>query len=157
VQTALFAGIYNQIDRFAGKDMYCSWVRLHYFSELYEQGPYFAEKGVTALLTTDRPAGSYRMGEEVASQLNTFGFSRFNSTNFIRTHFRLEDFANARLSEGEIREEFVRTIKQYGFIVMLAHEYELTRPEVRSMLIQVMNVLKSLGVCNYNQSLQEVS
>lgn len=62
-QVQIFNAIYEQIDRFAGNDMYCKWVRLHYFSELFEQGGYFRNRGVSALLTTDRPVGSYRMGE----------------------------------------------------------------------------------------------
>lgn len=149
-QVKIFDAIFEQIYRFAGVDLCCQWVRLHYFSELFEQGEYFRSRGVSALLTTDRPVGSYRMGKEVASQLNGFGYANYQSTNFIRTHFRLEDFANARLTKDVVYQKFNEVIKKYGFIVMLSHEYELMRPEVRLMLICVLEVLKDMEVKLYN-------
>ena len=152
-QVQIFDAIYEQINRFAGDDMYCRWVRLHYFSELFEQGDYFRKKGVSALLTTDRPVGSYRMGDEIALQLNTYGYTNYQGTNFIRTHFRLEDFTNARLTKEAIKQKLEEVVKQYGFIVMLSHEYELMRPEVRLMLIWVLEVLKDMEVKLYNPSI----
>ncbi len=149
-QVEIFNTIYKQIDRFAGEDMHCHWVRLHYFSELFELGEYFKSKGVSALLTTDRPVGSYRMGEDTALQLNNYGYANYQGTNFIRTHFRLEDFTNARLTNEVIKQKFEKAIEQYGFIVMLSHEYELMRPEVRLMLVCVLEVLGSMKVNLYN-------
>lgn len=83
-------------------------------------------------------------------QLNTYGYANYQGTNFIRTHFRLEDFTNARLTKEAVRQKFEEVLRQYGFIVILSHEYELMRPEVRLMLIWVLEVLKEMEVKLYN-------
>ena len=59
-QMAVFDKIYEQISRFAGKELYAQWVRLHYYSESYELADYFSKYGVTALFSTDREVGSHR-------------------------------------------------------------------------------------------------
>ena len=83
----VFDCIYNEIDRFAGPDLYGKWVRLHYYSEMYEMADYFQQKKVSALFTTDRSVGSHRMPNEVANHLLQFGFAQFEGMNFIRTQF----------------------------------------------------------------------
>ncbi|HMA78755.1 MAG TPA: hypothetical protein VKP88_06540, partial [Candidatus Paceibacterota bacterium] len=120
----VFRKIYDEIDRFAGNDMYATWARLHYYSEMYELAELFHQKRVTALFTTDNPKGSHRMDEAVGEQLVTTGEAHANDLHFIRTHYRLENFANARLDERALHALFVDSLQTYGYVIFYTHEYE---------------------------------
>ena len=149
-QITTFDSIFNQIDRFAGDNMRSRWVRLHFFSELFELGSYFKKNGIEALFLTDNPVVTHRMNETCASRIKEHGCVRYNDTNFIRTHFRLEDFPRARLSKTDITNKFRQCLDKHGFIVMMSHEYELTRTEVRVTLMEVLKILDELEVELYN-------
>lgn len=145
-QQRIFDDIYEQVERFAGKEFFAPWVRLHFYAESYELADYFKNKGVTALFSTDREAGSHRMLPENAKELLTDGFTTHEGMNFIRTQFRLEFFTNNRNTDEDLRRIFKEALAQYGHITFYSHEYEFARAEVRNMIRRVFEVLKSLKV-----------
>ncbi len=145
-QKKVFDDIYREIDRFAGSDMHGQWVRLHFYSESFELGEYFRGHGVTALLSTDRAAGSHRMSDEVKKLLPEQGCAQFQGTNFIRTQFRVEEFTNTRLTEEAIEKLFKDAIERFGYIIIYSHEYEYARAEVRAMMRRTMAMLHKLNI-----------
>ncbi|PJE64581.1 MAG: hypothetical protein COU90_01955 [Candidatus Ryanbacteria bacterium CG10_big_fil_rev_8_21_14_0_10_43_42] len=145
-QIGVFDAIYKEIDRFAGAEARSLWVRLHYFSESFELADYFHENGVTALFTTDKDAMSHRMPEEVKVSLRATGMAEYKGMQFIRTHFRAENFANENADEKVIKKDLSEVLKKHGFVTMLTHEYELVRPEVREVIRTVTPIVKKKGV-----------
>lgn len=145
-QVEVFDRIYTEIDRFAGKESYAQWVRLHYYSESYELAEYFNLRGVQALFSTDRPAGSHRMPEEIKIELNTRGHATYKDMNFIRTQFRIEFFVDSHLDEKGVEELIKSSLDTYGYIILYTHEYEFSRPEICEMLKLVLSVLSKLEV-----------
>ena len=133
-QRAVFDDIYREIDRFAGKQLRAEWIRLHYYSESYELADYFKGQGVTMLYSTDRPVGSHRMPPPLAEVLLREGFVEYKDMNFIRTQYRVEVFTNNRVTDAELREMFLHSLKKFGYITFYSHEYEFARSEVRNML-----------------------
>jgi hypothetical protein len=150
-QELIFDKIYCEIDRFAGNLFYAKWVRLHYYSESYELATYFKSKGVTALFSTDREAGSHRMSELVAKSLLEVGFASYEEASFIRTQYRVEVFTNRRQSEEDLRLLFLESLEKYGYIIFYSHEYEFARSEVRSMTRKTFKVLNELGIKSIEQ------
>ena len=150
-QEIIFDKIYSEIDRFAGRKYYAKWVRLHYYSESYELATYFKSRGVTALFSTDREAGSHRMSELVAKSLLEIGFASYEEANFIRTQYRVEVFTNRRQSEEDLRLLFIDSLEKYGYIIFYSHEYEFARSEVRSMTRKTFRVLNELGIKSIEQ------
>ena len=150
-QKNVFNNIYAEIDRFAGKEYYAKWVRLHYYSESFELASFFKNKGVTALFSTDRDVGSHRMPGDVAKELLEKGCAQYQGMNFIRTQYRVEVFTNNRSSDEDLRRMFLEALEKYGYIVFYSHEYEFTRSEVRSAFRRVFQVLKDLDVVSIQQ------
>jgi len=145
-QEIVFDKIYKEIDRFAGREFYAKWVRLHYYSESYELASYFKSKGVTALFSTDREAGSHRMCEVTAKSLLDDGFATYKEKNFIRTQYRVEVFTNRRQTDENLRSMFLDSLERHGYIVFYSHEYEFARSEVRNMLRKSFQILADIGV-----------
>ncbi|MCB9819645.1 hypothetical protein H6789_03000 [Candidatus Nomurabacteria bacterium] len=150
-QKVVFDKIYNEIDRFAGKSLCGKWVRLHYYSEMYEMANYFQQKGVTALFSTDRPVGSHRMPKEVANQLLQFGFAQFEKMNFIRTQFRVEEMTNSRTTDEKMTALFTEGLEKYGYITFYSHEYEFARSEVREVFRRMFKILHKIGCVSIKQ------
>jgi len=140
-QQKVFADTYKEIDRFAGPRSHAKWVRLHFFSESYELSDYWKIQGVEALFATDKPAFSHRMPDDVKDRLREEGHAEYEGIHFIRTHFRMENFVNEKLSMSDIEKKLTDCLKQYGFVTILTHEYELERPEVRDMIKKVLRYL----------------
>ncbi len=151
-QIEVFDNIYNEIDRFAGRQFYATWVRLHYYSESYELASYFKARGVTALFSTDREAGSHRMPSEIAQSLLQTGFATYENAHFIRTQFRVEVLTNHRDREEDLRGMFEDALLRFGYIIFYSHEYEFARSEVRNMFRTIFKVLDRLGVVSIQQS-----
>lgn len=150
-QKEVFNRIYTEIDRFAGKYTYAKWIRLHYYSEMYELADYFKSKGVVALFSTDREAGSHRMSQEVSNQLIQSGFASFEGMNFIRTQFRVEEMTNKRITDEEMVKLFMESIENYGYIIFYSHEYEFARSEVREVFRRMFKNLHQLGCVSIKQ------
>lgn len=142
----LFDSIYIEIDRFAGNNTYAHWVRLHFYSEMYELAEYFKNKGVVALFSTHREVGSHRMPEHIAKSLNQTGFAKYQNMNFIRTQFRVEDLTNGRASNEKITELLQNALNKYGHITFYTHEYELARSEAREVLRCIFKELHDLNL-----------
>jgi len=145
-QKKSFELIYTEIDRFAGKKAHARFVRLHYYSESYELVEYFRSKGVEALFSTDRDAGSYRMPPETSERLKNTGHSAYKKMHFIRTQFRVEFFKDQKLKKEDIKLLFQKSLKQYGYVIFYTHEYELVKSDVRKLLDQSLESLEELGV-----------
>jgi hypothetical protein len=145
-QIECFDKIYSEIDRFAGRDLYTKWVRLHYYSESFELAEYFATRGVTALLSTDRSVGSHRMPQEVKDTLLDKGVATYLGMKFVRTHFRIEFFANDKTNVIEIGKLLESVLLKYQTAVIYTHECEFTRLEVCESISDTFNALEGLGV-----------
>ncbi len=141
-----FDNIYNEIDRIAGKESYCKWVRLHFYSEMFELADYFKGRGVEALFATDRPVGSHRMPENIKQELLENGSTTYEGMNFIRTQFRVEFFTADRLDRIAIEKNFREALEKYGYIVFYTHEYEILRSEVRQSLRLSLEALSNLSI-----------
>ncbi|MCC6510960.1 MAG: hypothetical protein IT423_17795, partial [Pirellulaceae bacterium] len=98
-QLAFCEQIYANISRLAGGNSKSQWLRFHYFSECYELADYLSGHGVTTLLTTDKPATSYRLPANHTQQLGRDGITRFNNINFVRSHIRIENLLDVENQE----------------------------------------------------------
>jgi len=145
-QIETFEKIYGQLERFVGREHFSRFVRLQYYSESYELAGYFKSRGVQALFTTDKNAGSYRMPAEVASELLAKGYSSHLGMNFIRTNYRVEFFVDESLSEPEVTERFKSTVEKYGFLVFYTHEIEMYKEQGRNMAELMFKTARALGL-----------
>lgn len=145
-QIAVFNRTYDEIDRFAGKNSYARWVRLHYYSESYELADYFTKRGVTALFSTDRSVGSHRMPQNIKDRLNNIGRASHKGMDFIRTQFRVEFFADDNLNKQAIENLFKESLVKYGYIILYTHEYEFVRREVCEALKMSFEALDRLSI-----------
>lgn len=146
-QARIFDAIYGEIDRFAGKGERSKWVRLHHFSESYELAQYFRPKGVSALLSTDKEAVSYRMPGYARERLRDEGAVSYEGMTFVRTHFRVEALVGERTSSPhEVQRTLASCLTRRGYAVVMTHEYELARPEVRAMTAAIFRYFKEYDV-----------
>ncbi|MBM3223999.1 MAG: hypothetical protein FJZ47_09385 [Candidatus Tectomicrobia bacterium] len=144
-QMAAFEAIYTAIAPFAPPPRRSPWVRLHYFSEAYELAAYFHAKGVTALLSTDKPAVSYRLPPEARDLLGDQGFATYQGMTFIRSHCRVETFVQEGATPAQVEAALASFLAQRRCVVVFTHGYELARPEVQSMTLTVLQALQRLG------------
>jgi hypothetical protein len=146
-QIEVFNATYAEIERFAGNDGMSKWVRLHYFSESYELAEYFRMKGVTALLSTDKEAISYRMPAAARKQLRDEGAVNYEGMTFVRTHFRVEMLVRDREpSPHEVQNTIESFLTRLGYAVVMTHEYELARPEVQATTAAIFRYFKEHDV-----------
>ena len=132
-QIEVFDNIYKEISRFAGGKNISKWVRLHNFSESYELKDYFHEKGVEAIFTTDKERITTRMPNSVNESLKSTGFAQYGGLNFIRSNIRIENLVNIRITKQNLKELIDNHLKDYNHVIVLTHEYELVREEVKEM------------------------
>jgi hypothetical protein len=145
-QSKVFDAIYTEIERFAGNGGMSKWVRLHYFSESYELAEYFKTKDVTALLSTDKEAISYRMPAYAKEQLRNRGVTDYEGMTFVRSHLRVETLVRDRTSFEEAHGTIESLLTRLGHVVIMTHEYELAHPEVRAMTASILRYLKDHSV-----------
>jgi hypothetical protein len=145
-QREVFDRIYSEVHRFAGTGSTSSWVRLHYFSESYELASYFHERGVHALLATDKAAGSHRMPDDIRLGLLRSGLAEYQGMQFIRTYLRAENLANDHLSNERISDLVDSLLSSPGFVTLMSHEKEILRGDVRSVVTTVIRHLRGLNV-----------
>jgi hypothetical protein len=137
--------IYAQVDRFAPGAARSTWIRLHCFSEAHETAPYLRERGVQALLTTDKPAVSYRIAGLARDSLRAQGRLDYGGITLIRTHFRVEQFVADGLGEAAMRRAVDAVLGKQGLVVLMTHEDEIARGDVREMAFAVLDHLKARG------------
>lgn len=145
-QTKTFDLIYQEIDRFAGRDKRSALVRLHYFSESVELAGYFKKNGVEAIFTTDKDAISYRLPEEIKKILEERGIAEYNGINFIRTNFRAEDFVDDNIKIPDLAKTISALVEKQGFVSILTHEYELLRDEVKEASMDFIHYASSKNI-----------
>ena len=57
--------------------------------------------------------------------IKKFGYFSNDEINFIKTQFRIENFSLKNLSKKHIIKLFEKSLKDYGFIIIYVHEYDL--------------------------------
>jgi hypothetical protein len=130
---------YDEIDRLTGPEQYSHWVRLHYFSESYELAPELLARGVQALLTTDKPAASYRLNETDRNTLRQRGSLDVAGIRFIRSHLRVEELAARCADERHLDQQLSEILPAAGCAVVFTHECELRRPEIRQAIRRILS------------------
>lgn len=130
-QIKIFDDIYKEISRFAGDGQMVKWIRLHYFSESYELKDYFHSKGIEALFTTDKERITTRMSDEINESLRENGFADYDGLKLIRSDVRTENLANEGIKGEELKFLIEKYINDYNHIIILTHECEIPREEVR--------------------------
>lgn len=145
-QIKTFDAIYTEIDRFAEQGARSKWVRLHYFSESYELAEYFKAAGSNALLSTDKEAVSYRLPTFEKERLRNEGVVNYQGMTFVRSHLRIESLVRDGVVPHEVCGMIEPILTSFGHIVVMTHEYELARPEVRAMMVSTLQCFKEHGV-----------
>lgn len=145
-QVKIFDAIYQEIERFSDEGGRSKWVRLHYFSESYELAEYFKRRGVEALLSTDKEAVSYRLPALEKERLKNEGSIDYQGMTFVRTHLRVETLVDKGVPPNKVYEIIEPTLDRLGYIVLMTHEYELSRPEVRAMTASTLRCFKDHGI-----------
>jgi hypothetical protein len=138
-QAATLGEIYAEIRRFAGGAALSRWLRLHYFSECFELAPFLLERGVEALLLTDKAAISYRGSEALRRELCTRGAARLDlgapggrsDLSLVRSHLRVEYLARGTGNGAERTAALTEALKRHGFLVLFTHEVDLRERLVR--------------------------
>ncbi|MFN0056867.1 MAG: hypothetical protein ACKVX7_00290 [Planctomycetota bacterium] len=131
---AVLVDIYREIDRFAGVGSRSKWLRLHYFSEAFEQASYLDSQGVTTLLLTDKDAVSYRLPMAQKLELERRGRVRYADLDLVRSTRRLEHFAAVGASDPEVLQILTEKLRQEGRLALFTHEHDLAKPRVEELL-----------------------
>ncbi|MCA9185528.1 MAG: hypothetical protein R3E01_15525 [Pirellulaceae bacterium] len=137
-QQQVFENIYEQIHRLAGPDRFSRFVRLHFFSESFELADFFRSHGVVGLLTTDKPAVSYRLPPQEREQLGRCGCVYFQGAQFVRSQIRTENFIDRDIDEPQINALIPSYVPAATPCVVFTHEYELERPVVREATKRIL-------------------
>jgi hypothetical protein len=145
-QEATLRELYSAITRFCPPSKLSRWVRLHYFSECYEAAPLLLAQGVRALLTTDRPAITYRLGDAHKAELIETGWTEKNGMAFIRSHLRFEHCLAEGLSIPEVCARAGEIVDRFGFVVLFTHEIDLANSHIRDMAKECIRSLDAAGV-----------
>jgi hypothetical protein len=130
--TASFAALDAALSRFAPPHRRADWVRLHYFSELYELAPLWAAQGITALMTTDKPARAWRLPEGCKADLAASGRTSHIGMGFVTSHLRLEFFRDD--DPAQFCDRIDEAVARHGFCTLFTHEADLDDPVLRRLL-----------------------
>ena len=145
-QRAMLARIFRTLDRAAPASGRARWVRLHYFSECFELAPELRAHGVDALLTTDKPVGSYRLPEPCRLGLLRAGRTEHAGLGFVRSHLRLENLAREAPPPGEVERRLDKILTAHGTVVIFTHEIDLMDERTRAMADRCFSHLRRVGV-----------
>lgn len=138
--------IYAEIERFASEKNLANFLRLHYFSESFELAKYFKGKKVSALFTTDKNSISYRMPQSFKQKLMKKGYVKFKEMEFMRSHFRLENLANQKLTRESLEKIIYNLVNQYGIVIFFTHEREIPKLQVQKLTISALEILEKKGL-----------
>lgn len=145
-QRETFDAVYREIERFAGDHRTSRWLRLHCFSESVELAEYFRKRGVDALFTTDKDAVAYRLPKEAQERLQAEGTVEYEGLRLIRSDLRVEGLVQEGVGPERLGAVLDALLSRKRWVVLLTHEYELARPEVRAMTIAILRHLATRGV-----------
>ena len=143
---ATFEGIYTEIERFAGPAAWCQWLRLHQFSECYECADYLRERGVRALMLTDKDVHSYRLPEVSRDQLRRRGRTWHAGLDCVRSHVRLEHLVRDRCTGALLEARIDAVVGAHGFAAVFTHECDLREPAIRDMAHACAALFQRRGV-----------
>jgi hypothetical protein len=129
-----FAALLAGIGRIAPPARRSDWVRLHYFSELYELADLWSAHGITALMTTDRPAVAWRLPAAARAELAASGQTRHAGCGFVASHLRVEFFAAEAADPARFCARMDAALDRHGFVSVFTHEAELDDPRIRRLL-----------------------
>lgn len=131
---ATFAALGAAIARIAPPARRSDWVRLHYFSELWELADLWAAQGIAALMTTDRPAVAWRLPEPARTELAATGRTRHAGCAFVASHLRAEAFAADADDPARFCARMDAALDRHGFVTVFTHEPDLDDPRIRTLL-----------------------
>lgn len=135
-QVITFNKITSEIDRIASKNKSKS-IRLHHYSECYENAEYFIANGIGEIFTTDKPVGLHRFGPVEQKSILEKGSIVKNGLKLSRTHLRIEDLANKNVNKSEFIDMAQACIGANNRLVIYSHEYEHKRDDVNKMFLNV--------------------
>lgn len=135
-QVATFEKINLEINRISPRHKSKS-IRLHHYSECYENAEYFKSIGIQEIFTTDKPIGLHRFGRAEQGVILDKGYIEINELKLSRTHFRIENLANEMITKDKFLLRARAHIEAHNRIVIYSHEYEHTRHEVNEMFLNV--------------------
>jgi hypothetical protein len=138
-QKKCFNKIIKNIDRFAGKNNYANYIRLHHYSESFELSNFFKKNKFKGLFSTDRKVGSHKMPKKISKKLLNKGYANYNNLNFIRTDFRVEWLKNKK--KEQVLNDFKKIKKTKEFIILYSHEYEFKNKKVSNKLMENCEIL----------------
>ena len=107
------------------KKLFSKYLRFHYYSEIFELTNEYKKIGIEGIFTTDKKEILYRFNNEKKRLIKKFGYFSNDEINFIKTQFRIENFSLKNLSKKHIIKLFEKSLKDYGFIIIYVHEYDL--------------------------------
>jgi hypothetical protein len=141
---SLLARLYGQIDRLVGPDRRARWVRLHYFSECYEAAPSLCERGVEALLLTDKPDVSYRLDDGARQELAQCGAARHCGLTLRRSFTRIEQMVREGWDEATTVSGLRQRLEEHGYVALFTHEADAADPQVRAQVRRCLAALRNL-------------
>lgn len=144
-QQAVYDAIYAQVDRFAGAGSRARWVRLHYFTEAFGMADYWRRNGVSTLLLTDKPAGSYHLPDAVRDRLLQDGRVEFGGISLRRSHERIENLAREAPSDEALAARLQAHADRHGALVLFSHEVDLGGESVRQTCRRCLEHARALG------------
>jgi hypothetical protein len=144
-QIATFDEAHREIERFAGAGKTPGFLRLHFFSEAFELGTYFRQKGVHTLLLTDKPVIAYRLDEDKRRQLRREGRLTHANLNLLQSHLRTENLVRDNADTDAIRRRLAQTVSQYGYVTLFSHEIELKRDDVLAKTAETLRLASQIA------------
>lgn len=134
------------------KKLFSQYLRFHYYSEMFELNQELSDLEIKGLFTTDKPQTTYRIDKEGKKNIKKFGYCNYNEILFIRTQFRIENFSKYNLSRKKISNFFEKQLKEYGFIIIYVHEYDLYNQKTLSYLDLTFDILfKDLKISSFDK------
>jgi hypothetical protein len=138
--------LFDGIDRLGGRDARSAWVRLHEFSEAYEAASFLTAEGVEALLTTDKPAVSWRLPRPETDILHRTGRVRFAGMDFVRSHLRVEELVARGVDRTALAARVREIVDGHGFVTIFTHEICFEDPRTVEMLHDLLETCRALGL-----------
>ncbi|MFN3643543.1 MAG: hypothetical protein ACK4TB_11545 [Gemmobacter sp.] len=121
------------------------WLRLHYFSESHEARPVWDRIGVTALMTTDKPAVAYRLDDAARAALAATGRARAHGMDWVQSHLRLETYREEAADPARFCARIDAVLDRHGFVTLFTHEVDLADPRVRRLAQAALGHLARRG------------
>jgi hypothetical protein len=144
-QRAMLERVYGALDRAAPGSGRARWLRLHYFSECFELAPELRARGVETLLTTDKPAGAYRLPPARREELLRDGATAHGGLRFVRTDLRLENLARDAAAPGDAERRLDALLAARERVVLFTHEVDLADEGTRAMAHRCLSHLARAG------------